>query len=143
MAKASREYDIIVLGANGYTASIATEYITEKLPTNLKWAMAGRSRKKLQFQVDRLSSLYSDRLSPGIEIVHLEPRELDALARKTRLIINGIGPYHLYSSPVIEACARTGTHCVGFSLETPWVEEMIRKFDSLAKKTGSIGGSRR
>jgi short subunit dehydrogenase-like uncharacterized protein len=44
----------------------------------------------------------------GIEIVELEQGELDGLAGKTRLIINGIGPYHLYSSPVIEACAKDG-----------------------------------
>ena len=115
-----------------YTASIVTEYIVKQLPTNLKWAVAGRSRKKLELQVDKLKAMNNDRLVPGelacwgwsqvkaneaeitgIEIVELEQGELDTLARKTRLIINGIGPYHLHSSPVIEACAKMGTHYFG------------------------------
>lgn len=49
----------------------------------------------------------------GIEIVELEQEQLDNLASKSRLIINGIGPYHLYSTPVIEACAKSGTHYIG------------------------------
>lgn len=35
---------------------------------------------------------------------------MNELAQKTRLIINCVGPYHLYSSPVVEACAANGTH---------------------------------
>lgn len=42
--------------------------------------------------------------------VQLNPTELKELAQKTRLIINCIGPYHLYSTPVVEACANNGTH---------------------------------
>lgn len=42
--------------------------------------------------------------------VQLNPTELKELAQKTKLIINCIGPYHLYSSPVVEACANNGTH---------------------------------
>lgn len=38
--------------------------------------------------------------------------ELNALAKRTRLIINCVGPYHLYSTPVVEACATNGTHYV-------------------------------
>lgn len=48
-----------------YTASIVTEYIVKQLPTNLKWAVAGRSRKKLELQVDKLKAMNNDRLVPG------------------------------------------------------------------------------
>jgi short subunit dehydrogenase-like uncharacterized protein len=44
--------------------------------------------------------------------VQLNTTELNELAQKTRLIINCIGPYHLYSTPVVEACATQGTHYV-------------------------------
>ena len=36
--------------------------------------------------------------------------ELDALVKKTRLVITTIGPYMKYGEPVIEACANNGTH---------------------------------
>jgi short subunit dehydrogenase-like uncharacterized protein len=42
--------------------------------------------------------------------VQLNPAELDELAQKTKIIINCVGPYHLYSTPVVEACATNGTH---------------------------------
>lgn len=44
------------------------------------------------------------------EVCALNLEELESLARKTRLLINTVGPYHLYSSPVVEACAKIGTH---------------------------------
>lgn len=44
--------------------------------------------------------------------VQLNKSELDSLAKRTRLIINCVGPYHLFSTPVVEACAQNGTHYV-------------------------------
>ena len=105
------EHEIILLGANGYTATIVAEYITKNLPTNLRWAVAGRLRQKLEALVERLKAMNSDRRAPGrlslvilylqrpdtlLEVVGLEQTQLDALAKCCRLIVNGIGPYHLH-----------------------------------------------
>lgn len=40
----------------------------------------------------------------------LDDVELAALVQKTKVLINCIGPYQLYSSPVVKACAHYGTH---------------------------------
>jgi hypothetical protein len=61
-----RQYDIVVLGATGYTASIAAEYITKNLPTDLKWAVAGRSESKLEALVRKLKKINGDRQEPGM-----------------------------------------------------------------------------
>lgn len=61
-----KEYDIILFGATGYTGKLCAEYITLTLPTDLKWAVAGRSASKLSAIVDELKSLNRDRLQPGI-----------------------------------------------------------------------------
>ena len=45
-------------------------------------------------------------------VVQLNSTELNELAQKTRLVINCVGPYHLYSTPVVVACAVNGTHYV-------------------------------
>lgn len=58
--------------------------------------------------------------------------------RKTRLLINTIGPYHLYSSPIVEACAKNGTHYLDVTGEAPWVLEMIEKYDEMAKANHAI-----
>jgi len=60
-----RGYDIVVLGATGYTATIVAEYITQNLPTDLKWAVAGRSQPKLEALVAKLKIINGDRLPPS------------------------------------------------------------------------------
>ena len=61
----SRIYDLVVLGATGYTGKLCAEYISTSLPTNLKWAIAGRSEKKLLAIKDELEAMSTDRLQPG------------------------------------------------------------------------------
>jgi short subunit dehydrogenase-like uncharacterized protein len=65
---------------------------------------------KLKTLTDHLRELNRDRLQPGVLEVQLEKVELDALAKKTKVLLNTVGPYHLYSTPVVEACANNGTH---------------------------------
>ena len=60
-----KAYDIIVFGATGYTGKLCAEYISTSLPTNLKWAIAGRSEKKLLAAIAELGLLSTDRLQPG------------------------------------------------------------------------------
>lgn len=47
-----------------------------------------------------------------IEICELGDKELDTLAKKTRLIITTVGPYVKFGTPVVEACVNNGTHYV-------------------------------
>jgi hypothetical protein len=67
MTQTPREYDLVALDADGYTASIPPEFIARKyLPTNLNWAVAGRSRTQLETLVDKLNGIIEDRLAPGM-----------------------------------------------------------------------------
>ena len=61
-----REYDLILFGATGYTGKLCAEHITTNLPTDLKWAIAGRSNSKLSSLLDELDALNADRLPPGV-----------------------------------------------------------------------------
>ena len=65
MANKPREYELILLGATGYTGKITAEWIGANLPTDLKWAIAGRNAKKLQSVVDELKQLNPSRQQPG------------------------------------------------------------------------------
>lgn len=53
-------------------------------------------------------------------------------------MINTVGPYHLYSSPVVEACAKNGTHYLDVTGESPWVLDMIGSFHETAKANHAI-----
>ena len=61
----TRPYDIVIFGASGYTGKLTAEYITTKLPTDLRWALAGRSQAKLESVAAECKALNSDRLQPG------------------------------------------------------------------------------
>ncbi|KAL9122603.1 MAG: hypothetical protein Q9187_000835 [Circinaria calcarea] len=137
MSTLQREYELVLLGATGYTGKYCAEHIVAHLPTDLKWAVAGRSAPKLSSVLDEIKPLNPDRLHPGLEVASLTPEDLNALARKTRLLINTIGPYHRYSTPVVEACANNGTHYLDVTGETPWVWEIIKKYDQTAKSNNA------
>jgi short subunit dehydrogenase-like uncharacterized protein len=73
-----------------------------------------------------------------IETCELETDQLEALARKTKLIITTVGPFMFYGEPVLAACANNGTHYLDCTGEVPWIYDMIAKYDALAKQNNSI-----
>jgi short subunit dehydrogenase-like uncharacterized protein len=133
-----RELDIVLLGATGYTGKLTAEHITSHLPTSIKWAIAGRTESKLKDLASKLKSLNAQAATPQIITTTLTASELESIAKKTKVLINVVGPYHLYSSPIVEACAKNGTHYIDATGETPWVKEMILKYEETAKKSGAI-----
>lgn len=133
-----RKYEIVVLGATGYTGKYTAEHITTNLPTDLKWAIAGRSESKLRQLLPDLKAINADRPEPAIEIASLQKEDLLNLAKKTKVLITTIGPYHKYGTAVFEACAESGTHYLDVTGEVPWVFDMIQKYHETAKQTGAI-----
>ena len=133
-----RDYEIVVLGATGYTGKLAAEHICSQLPTDLRWAIAGRSDQKLKSLIIDLKAINPDRTSPNVEVLNLSSADLSALAKKTKVLINTVGPYHLYSTPVVEACAENGCHYLDVTGEAPWTLQMIRKYHSTAVSNKAI-----
>lgn len=138
MTQDIREFECVVLGATGYTGRFVCEHITTQLPTNFRWAIAGRSASKLESVVDDLKRLKKDRVTPAVEVVQLEKNELVALAKRTKVLATTVGPYHKYGAIVFEACAEIGTHYLDVTGEIPWVCEMVQKYDATAKRSGAI-----
>jgi short subunit dehydrogenase-like uncharacterized protein len=67
---AARQYDVVVFGATGYTGKLIAEYIVKHLPTNLKWALVGRSESKLEAVAAVCKTLSPDRIQPCKSIFH-------------------------------------------------------------------------
>jgi short subunit dehydrogenase-like uncharacterized protein len=66
-----RDYDIVLLGATGYTGALTAKHIAEHLPTNLRWVIAGRSQSKLESLLEELKGINADRTPPGKELQRL------------------------------------------------------------------------
>ncbi|KAL4807554.1 Saccharopine dehydrogenase-domain-containing protein [Aspergillus unguis] len=136
--QSNREFDIVVLGPTGYTGKYCAEHIVKNLPTNLKWALAGRSPQKIEGVAQELKKLNPDRAEPEILSVQMQKEELRSLAERTKVLINCVGPYHIYSTPVVEACANAGTHYIDATGETPWVKQTVDQYHETAKSNGAI-----
>ncbi|KAK0646235.1 Saccharopine dehydrogenase-domain-containing protein [Cercophora newfieldiana] len=138
LKKHDREYDVVVFGATGYTGKFTAEHIATSLPTDLKWAVAGRSREKLEQVVAQCREWNPDRRLPSIEVCPLTDDDLSALARKTFILITTVGPYSRYGETAFKACAAAGTHYLDVTGEVPWVSRMIARHSSTAAETGAI-----
>ena len=60
-----RKYDIVLVGATGYTGRLTAEYISRQLPSDIQWAISGRSRSKLDALAAKLKDSFPDRPQPG------------------------------------------------------------------------------
>jgi short subunit dehydrogenase-like uncharacterized protein len=68
LTMSDRPYELVLLGATGYTGYLTAEYIQEHVATDLKWAIAGRNSKKLHEIADQLKKLNPDRIQPGRQL---------------------------------------------------------------------------
>lgn len=129
---AAREFDIIVYGATGYTGRLVAEYLAQSGTKG--WAMAGRSAGKLA-EVRDLIGAPAD--TPLVTANADEPESLRAMAARTTVIITTVGPYQLYGSDLVAACAEAGTAYVDLCGEPVWMREMIDAHQETAKRTGA------
>jgi short subunit dehydrogenase-like uncharacterized protein len=63
--------------------------------------------------------------------------QLAAMARSARVVMSTVGPFAVYGSGVVEACAVAGTHYCDITGETQWVRENVLLLSGTAEKTGA------
>jgi len=134
---ADREFDIIVYGATGYTGRLVAEYLTTHYANRddaPKWAMAGRNKAKLE-DVRTLIGAPDD---TPLVVADADSREgMEAMCKRTRVVLTTVGPYQLYGDELVAACAKTGTDYADLCGEPAWMAEQIAQHDETARKTGA------
>jgi short subunit dehydrogenase-like uncharacterized protein len=132
-----RSYDIVVVGASGFTGRLVVEYLAGKYPVGapLRWAVAGRNREKLQ-------KVIAEKCTTGEPpaIIIADSHDDDALAklaRGTRVILTTVGPYAKYGSELVAACVENGTHYCDLAGEAQWIRAMIDQHQSAAAQSGA------
>src|SRR3982074_2323044 len=100
----SSKFDIVVYGATGFTGQLVAEYLAAhyKGDANLKWAIAGRSKDKLASVRDAIGAPAA---TPLIVADASAPASLKAMVAQTKTVITTVGPYLLYGSELVAACA--------------------------------------
>jgi short subunit dehydrogenase-like uncharacterized protein len=134
--KPSAKFDIIVYGATGFTGQLVAEYLAAEYGNDnaLKWAMAGRSLDKLKSVRDAIGAP-SD--TPLIAADSSDVGSLKAMVDQTKSVISTVGPYQLYGSDLVAACAALGTDYLDLCGEPVWMRQMIDAHEAAAKASGA------
>jgi len=130
----SREFDVVVFGATGFTGRLVAEYLQGQYGSDVSWAMAGRSQDKLEAVRGEMG------VSKDVTLIvadSSDPASLDAMAARTKSVCTTVGPYQLYGDSLVEACVKAGTDYVDLSGEPPWMVDTIAKYNAAAKASGA------
>jgi short subunit dehydrogenase-like uncharacterized protein len=130
--RAQRQYDVVLFGATGFTGSLTAEYLAKHAPPQVRWALAGRNRTKLEAVRERIGS--------EVDVVHADVEDaesLTAMATAARVVITTVGPYVEYGEPLVAACAEAGTDYVDLTGEPEFIDRMYVAHHARAVETGA------
>ncbi|QNE17375.1 saccharopine dehydrogenase [Kribbella qitaiheensis] len=128
----ARQYDVVLLGATGFTGELTAAYLAKNAPAELKWALAGRNKAKLD--------AVREKLGVEVDLVIADvgaPETLRALAESTRIVVTTVGPYVRYGEPLVAACAEAGTDYLDLTGESEFVDRMYVAHHAKAVETGA------
>jgi len=130
------EFDIIVYGASGFTGRLVAEYLARQYGVggSVRWAMAGRSLEKLAEVRDEIGAPGE---TPLVVADAGNEASLAAMVSRTKAVLTTVGPYQLYGSALVAACAAAGTDYLDLCGEPAWMRHMIDAHQATAQRTGA------
>jgi short subunit dehydrogenase-like uncharacterized protein len=128
----AKEFDIVVYGASGFTGRLVAEYLNNRGIKN--WAMGGRNLEKLSEVRDEMGLPAN---TPLVAADSDDAVALKSLCERTHVVLTTVGPYQLYGSKLVAACAETGTDYVDLCGEPAWMKDMIEAHQETAAVSGA------
>jgi len=135
---ADRQYDLVLFGATGFTGGLTAEYLAAHAPADLRWALVGRNRGKLEAVRSRLAAAGGP--APAPDLLEADAADAGALAKiaeSARVAITTVGPYALYGGPLVAACAAAGTDYVDLTGEPEFVDRTWIEHHATAERSGA------
>ncbi len=127
-----RTYDVVLYGATGFVGRQTVAHFAAHA-AGVRWALAGRSKDKLEAVRQACSAA-----GAGILVADAADRKaLDAVAASAAVVLSTAGPFALYGSALVAACVAHRTHYVDITGETPWVRELIDRHHAQAAHEGT------
>ncbi|KAK0120188.1 hypothetical protein ONS95_011594 [Cadophora gregata] len=135
-----RMYDLVVLEPTSSEVGLRiVEHVSEFLRKDIRWAVAGRDVVEMRECVEGLKRTKEmGRSIPAIELCATTKEDFQALARRTKVIINMLDIGEGRGELVVEACARNGTHYLDSASDIHWLGGMIRRYHHVARQNKSI-----
>jgi short subunit dehydrogenase-like uncharacterized protein len=130
-----RAHDLTLFGATGFTGKLVAGYLADNAAEGARIALAGRSEEKLASVRSELPKRASD--WPLVVADKSDPESLKKLAEGTTAVVTTVGPYAKGGLPLVEACARAGTHYADLAGEVLFIRDSIDAHDSAAGQSGA------
>lgn len=136
-----REYEVVLFGATGFTGKLIAEYLAKHGGPELRWAIAGRDRKKLEQVRDELARLgpAAAAAAANVGLIEADNRDwasLALMANRTHVVLSSVGPFIDNGIQVVRACVTGGTDYVDITGEPAFVREVVEKYDGPAREQG-------
>lgn len=135
----SREHDVVLWGATGFTGSLVAEALVERLAdTGVRLALGGRDRGKLEALRGRLAAI--DPAAAELPLVVADSHDrpsLDALAASADVVCTTVGPYAKHGHELVAACVDHATDTCDLTGEVPFVRNMIDRHHDAAREVGA------
>ena len=131
----SRELDVVLFGATGFTGGLTAAYLAHHGPDGLRWGLAGRNLAKLEQVRDALGEA-----AAGVELIVADsgdPVALADLAARTQVVLSTVGPYVGRGEPLVGACADAGTDYCDITGEGEFVDRMYVAHHQTAVASGA------
>ncbi len=131
----SRELDVVLFGATGFTGGLTAAYLAQHGPDGLRWGLAGRNLAKLEQVRDALGEA-----AAGVELIVADsgdPVALADLAARTQVVLSTVGPYVDRGEPLVGACADAGTDYCDITGEGEFVDRMYVAHHQTAVASGA------
>lgn len=138
MRTESREYDVVLFGATGFTGELVAAYLVAHAPPGLRWALAGRNPGKLEQVRDRLASTVPSAAAVALVTADsTDPASMTELALCTRVVATTVGPFVEYGDSLVAACAENGTDYADITGEPEFVDRTWLLHHRRAAETGA------
>lgn len=138
-----REFDVVLLGATGFTGHLAAKYLARYSAIHamgerpIRFAIAGRSQAKLATIANELEQMMGSAKPPATIIAQNDDvRSLEAMAARTTALITTVGPYATVGDNVVAACVAQKTHYADITGEPEFVQRMSDRYSGAAKDAG-------
>jgi short subunit dehydrogenase-like uncharacterized protein len=136
--KPSRQYDVVLFGGTGFTGGLTADYLAAHAPAEMRWALAGRNRAKLDAVAARLAAAAPAAPKPDVLLADAaDEAALREIAAKASVVITTVGPYALYGWALVAACAAAGTDYCDLTGEPEFVDRVWVEHHAEAERTGA------
>jgi short subunit dehydrogenase-like uncharacterized protein len=130
-----RAYDVVLVGATGFTGRLTAEYLARHLPDGARWALAGRDAEKLAGIRAGLGP--GGRTATLLTVNLTDHAAVADTAASTRVLATTAGPYLVLGRDLAAACAEAGTDYLDLAGEPEFVDRVYLDSHEHAVATGA------